>query len=72
MDEVAARLPAVEAGLDTHQSRPRLHLADGLWLTLSVARVGGVLPSDRRHGIAVTLEETSRRNGSPSSPGASP
>ncbi|WP_053852540.1 helix-turn-helix transcriptional regulator [Streptomyces sp. NRRL B-24085] len=57
--EVAAQLLAVEAGVDTHPPRLRLHLADGLWLTLSAARIGGVLPSDRRHSIAVTLEETS-------------
>ena len=57
--DVAAQLLAVEEGVDTHPPRSRLHLADGLWLTLSAARIGGVLPSDRRHSIAVTLEETS-------------
>ncbi|MFF4030546.1 response regulator transcription factor [Streptomyces sviceus] len=57
--DVAAQLLAVEAGVDTHPPRSRVHLADGLWLTLSAARIDGVLPSGHRHGIAVTVEETS-------------
>ncbi|CAM5706297.1 response regulator transcription factor [Streptomyces griseorubiginosus] len=56
--DVAAQLLAVEAGVDTHPPRSRLHLADGLWLTLSAARIADVMPTDRRHSIAVTLEET--------------
>ncbi|WP_240436086.1 MULTISPECIES: helix-turn-helix transcriptional regulator [Streptomyces] len=57
--DVAAQLLAVEAGADTHPPRSRVHLADGLWLTLSAARIDGVLPSERRHGIAVTVEDAS-------------
>ncbi|MEU1480569.1 response regulator transcription factor [Streptomyces sp. NPDC001668] len=57
--DVAAQLLAVEEGVDTHPPRSRVHLADGLWLTLSAARIRGVLPSERRHSIAVTIVETS-------------
>ncbi|GIG59119.1 helix-turn-helix transcriptional regulator [Longispora fulva] len=48
---VAAQLLAVEAGVDGNQPSARVHLGDGLWLTLRAARIGG-------RDIAVTIEET--------------
>lgn len=54
---VAAQLLAVEAGVDTNAPRARVHLADGLWLTLRAARIGDADPPDRRD-IAVTIEES--------------
>lgn len=56
---VAAQLLAVEAGVDANPPRSRVHLADGLWLTLSAARIGDAAPPARRRAIAVTIEETS-------------
>ena len=55
---VAAQLLAVEAGVDAHPPTARVHLADGLWLTLRAARLEGGLP---RAGadVAVTIEECS-------------
>ncbi|MFJ2236550.1 LuxR C-terminal-related transcriptional regulator [Streptomyces sp. NPDC087859] len=47
---VAAQLLAVEAGVDDHPARARVHLADGLWLTLRAARMEGA--------VAVTIEES--------------
>jgi DNA-binding CsgD family transcriptional regulator len=52
---VAAQLLAVEAGVDVHPPLARVHLGDGVWLTLRAARIG-----DGRRGeaqqIAVTIE----------------
>ncbi|WP_291418479.1 helix-turn-helix transcriptional regulator [Actinophytocola sp.] len=48
---VAAQLVAVEAGVDQHPPVARVHLSDGLWVTLRTARLGT--------DIAVTIEETS-------------
>ncbi len=48
---VAAQLLAVESGVDDHAASARVHLADGVWLTLRAARLGDE--------IAVTIEETS-------------
>ncbi|MFF4357238.1 LuxR C-terminal-related transcriptional regulator [Streptomyces sp. NPDC001604] len=53
---VAAQLLAVEAGVDTHPPRARVHLTDGLWLTLRAARLGEEGPPEQRT-IAVTIEE---------------
>ncbi|MEU8619501.1 LuxR C-terminal-related transcriptional regulator [Streptomyces sp. NPDC048623] len=54
---VAAQLLAREAGVDGHPARARVHLADGLWLTLRAARIeesgGGA-----EGLIAVTIEES--------------
>jgi len=47
---VAAQLLAMEAGVDTHPATARVHLADGLWLTLRAARL--------ERDIAVTIEES--------------
>lgn len=55
---VAVQLLAVEAGVDPHPPRARVHLTDGLWLTLRAARLGEEGPTERRT-IAVTIEETS-------------
>jgi DNA-binding NarL/FixJ family response regulator len=53
----AAQLLAVEAGVDTHPATARVHLADGLWLTLRAARLEEARrPADR--DIAVTIEES--------------
>ncbi|MGB9377238.1 MAG: helix-turn-helix transcriptional regulator [Mycobacteriales bacterium] len=51
---VAAQLLATEAGIDSHPAATRLHLSDGLWITLRAARIGNADDAD----IAVTIEET--------------
>ncbi len=53
---VAAQLLAVEAGIDDHAPSSRVHLADGVWLTLRAARLGQASLAD---DIAVTIERTS-------------
>ncbi|MFF0752774.1 helix-turn-helix transcriptional regulator [Streptomyces sp. NPDC004267] len=59
---VAAQLLAREAGVDPHPPRARVHLADGLWLTLRAARIGGeeepVTGRAEDREIAVTIEES--------------
>lgn len=55
---VAAQLLAVEAGVDTHQPSARVHMSDGVWLTMRAARMGRAAPL-RARDIAVTIEETS-------------
>ncbi|MFB6841232.1 LuxR C-terminal-related transcriptional regulator [Streptomyces sp. NPDC056361] len=58
---VAAQLLAGEAGIDPNPPRARVHLAEGLWLTLRAARIecdpGSEVPRSGRE-IAVTIEET--------------
>jgi DNA-binding CsgD family transcriptional regulator len=54
---VAAQLLAVEAGVDTNPPWARVHMSDGVWVTLRAARIGSagaIADSD----IAVTIEET--------------
>ena len=54
---VAAQLLAVEAGVDGNPPWARVHMSDGVWVTLRAARIdsaGGNAGSD----IAVTIEET--------------
>jgi DNA-binding CsgD family transcriptional regulator len=55
---VGAQLLAVEAGVDQHPPWARVHLSDGMWLTLRAARFhspdGAGSPS-----IAVTIEKSS-------------
>ncbi|MEO8510599.1 MAG: helix-turn-helix transcriptional regulator [Chloroflexota bacterium] len=51
---VAAQLLATEDGVDAHPARARAHLANGLWITLRAARLGG-----SGGNIAVTIEEAS-------------
>jgi DNA-binding CsgD family transcriptional regulator len=55
---VAAQLLAVEAGVDRNPPSARVHLSDGLWVTLRAARIGDTGPVPERD-IAVTIEETS-------------
>ena len=55
---VAAQLLAVEAGVDPHPPSARVHMTDGLWLTLRAARIEDTEPAGER-GIAVTIEESS-------------
>ena len=54
---VAAQLLAVEAGVDPNVPSARVHLSDGLWVTLRAARIGDTGPAGQRD-IAVTIEET--------------
>ncbi len=54
---VAAQLLSVEAGVDSHPPAARVHLADGLWLTLRAARLEDDRPWHERD-IAVTIEES--------------
>ncbi|MEO6472298.1 MAG: helix-turn-helix transcriptional regulator [Aeromicrobium sp.] len=49
---VAGQLAALEEGIDDHPATTRVHLAEGLWLTVRAARLGA-------SNIAVTLEEAS-------------
>ena len=48
---VAAQLLAVEQGVDNNPASARVHLADGLWVTLRAARLDS-------NSVAVTIEET--------------
>ena len=58
---VAAQLLALEAGVDTHAPTARVHLSDGVWLTLRAARIGeSNRPRDQ--DIAVTIERTDPRD----------
>lgn len=54
---VAGQLLATETGVDARPPRARVHLADGLWLTLRAARIGAAGPLAGRD-IAVTIETT--------------
>lgn len=54
---VSAQLRAHEDGVDSHPPRARVHLAQGVWLTLRAARIVDSDQTDR--DIAVTLEPTS-------------
>ncbi|RKS08241.1 LuxR family transcriptional regulator [Nocardiopsis sp. Huas11] len=53
---VAAQLLAREAGVDRHPPHARMHLSEGLWLTLRAARIRSTRPS-QESDIAVTIEE---------------
>jgi plasmid stability protein len=53
---VAAQLLAVEARIDANPPRARVHLSDGLWLTVRAARIGAAQDAERRD-IAVTIEQ---------------
>ncbi len=55
---VAAQLLAVDAGVDGHPARARVHLSDGVWVTLRAARIGGPGQGEQQN-IAVTIEESS-------------
>ncbi len=53
---VAAQLLAVEAGIDSNPPRARVHLSNGLWLTVRAARIGDAQDAEGRD-IAVTIEQ---------------
>jgi DNA-binding CsgD family transcriptional regulator len=54
---VAAQLLAVEAGVDEHPPRARVHITGGTWLTLQAARIGTAgAASTAQAEIAVTIE----------------
>jgi len=55
---VGAQLLAVETDVDPNPPSARVHLSEGLWMTLRAARIGDAEPSGDRN-IAVTIEETS-------------
>jgi len=55
---VAAQLLAVEEGVDSNPPLARVHLADGLWVTLRAARIGEARGSGGQD-IAVTIEASS-------------
>jgi DNA-binding NarL/FixJ family response regulator len=54
---VGAQLRASEDGVDSHPPRARVHLGQGVWLTLRAARI--VESDEADADIAVTLEPTS-------------
>lgn len=59
---VAAQLLAIEAGIDQHPPRARVHIAGGAWLTMQAARIAMTAadPSTTAPAeIAVTIELTS-------------
>ena len=53
---VGAQLLASERGVDDHPARARVHLHDGMWVTLRAARIGE--PSATAASIAVSIEPT--------------
>jgi len=55
---VGAQLLAAEAGVDQHPPWARVHLSDGVWLTLRAARLG-VPKRAGNPDIAVTIEKSS-------------
>lgn len=55
---VAAQLLATEAGVDAHPAQARVHLGDGVWLTLRADRLAGSEPVVERD-IVVTMEASS-------------
>ena len=55
---VAAQLLAVEAGVDASPPWARVHLGEGLWLTLRAATIGDA-ETGVGSGIAVSIEESS-------------
>jgi DNA-binding CsgD family transcriptional regulator len=54
---VAAQLLAVEANVDPNPPSARVHLSDGLWVSLRAARIGEAEPAGEQN-IAVTIEES--------------
>ncbi|HEV7189009.1 MAG TPA: helix-turn-helix transcriptional regulator [Blastococcus sp.] len=54
---VAAQLLAAEAGVDSHPPMARVHLGDGLWMTLRAARLDDG-PRTAEADIAVTIDES--------------
>ena len=56
---VAAQLLANEAGVDMNPPSARVHLSDGVWLTLRAARIGDAAAAPQPRDIAVSIEECS-------------
>ena len=56
---VAAQLLANEAGVDMNPPSARVHLSDGVWLTLRAARIGDATAAPQLRDIAVSIEECS-------------
>ena len=54
---VAAQLLAIEAEVNRHPPWARVHMADGVWVTLRAARIGSV-GATADSDIAVTIEES--------------
>ncbi len=54
---MAAQLLAVEAGVNRHPPWARVHMADGVWVTLRAARIGSA-GATADSDIAVTIEES--------------
>lgn len=54
---VGAQLRASEEGVDSHPARARVHLGEGVWITLRAARI--VESDDAGADIAVAIEPTS-------------
>lgn len=54
---VAAQLLALEEGIDNHAPSARTHLGEGVWVTVSAARLGRSRVATT--GIAVSIEPTS-------------
>lgn len=54
---VAAQLLAQEQGIDAHPPWARVHVLDGLWVTLRAARMSAISPSGGA-SIAVSIEPT--------------
>jgi DNA-binding CsgD family transcriptional regulator len=55
---VAAQLVAIESGADDHPAVARVHLGQGLWVTLRATRIGDSRP-DLPGDITVTIEHAS-------------
>jgi len=55
---VAAQLLSIENGIDSHPASARVHLSDGIWVTLRAARIERAGIAESMH-IAVTIEESS-------------
>jgi DNA-binding CsgD family transcriptional regulator len=54
---VAAQMLALEAGVDSHPARARVHLDDGIWLSLRASRITPSAAGER--DLAVTIERAS-------------
>jgi DNA-binding CsgD family transcriptional regulator len=55
---VAAQLLALQAGVDSHPATARVHLSNGVWVTLRAARIDGPGVAQPQN-IAVSIEESS-------------
>lgn len=61
---VAAQLLAVEAGIDQHPPRARVHISGGTWLTLQAARIGtpgAAIVAQAQIAVTIELASTADR-----------